>query len=120
MLDPKKYKTYIVSPYRDRKAGGVFNFAFDSDAEADAEKFAADVTRLVWDLWHDVGCPSGFSGCEGLKLYLLETADGDPTKFYPTAVFVQGQKYAPYYFDFDGLDPIEQMQRIVVEEGKEV
>jgi hypothetical protein len=90
---------FVVSPMRDKNAGGVFSFAFDSDDLATAEKFAKTVTLTSWNLWNSVGCPSGFSGCEGLALYVHQSIDEDGSEFEPIAWYVQGRRFEPDHFD---------------------
>ena len=90
--------TYIVCPTKNQKDSGVFCFAFDSDLKA-AKKFAVDVTRSAWNQWREVGSPSGFSGCEGLALYLHVSTNADHTEFAVLNVIVQGRLYPPDHFD---------------------
>lgn len=92
-------KTYKVCPTKDAKQSGVFCFAFDDTSLPAAMWVAANATRKAWELWGEVGCCSGFSGCEGLRLYVHESTNADRTEFKPICVYVQGKRYEPNHFE---------------------
>jgi hypothetical protein len=127
-------KMYIVSPHKDLNKA-VFSYVFDSDAKEIAEKFASDATKSLWDLWQDVGCPSGFSGCEGLMLYVHETSDTDQRAFSPIGAYVSGRRFDPDHFDpgtipsplrkfilkvFEGFGPDASMSSKILELGSQL